>query len=274
MRGTIAVEEAIIDPAGVDAHSFAQFQSLLQPGSNTAPGSSAHELRLLDIHDERLKSMDAHGVEYMLLSLTSPGAQGETDPEKATSVARIANDYLAGEVKKNPEQFGALAALSMHNAQDATDELRRAVKELGMFGAMINDFQSKGANAEEKVYFDTPDYDPFWQTVQELDVPIYFHPRYAIAQDLQRGTKYGDRKHLLGAGVQFHLDLSWHLYAICSSGVFDRFPKVQIVAGHLGEGSVYLQEHTWLGLQRIASLSTYGELATGSIILLSEGRDR
>ncbi|KAF2826359.1 amidohydrolase-like protein 2 [Ophiobolus disseminans] len=236
MRGTIAVEEAIIDRAGIEAHSFAQFQSLMRPGSDTSSGLSAHERRLFDIHDERLRSMDEHGVEYMLLSLTSPGAQGEADPEKAKNMAQVANDYLAEEVKKNPRRFGGFAALSMHNAKDAAEELRRAVKELGMFGGMVNDFQSKGANAEEKVYFDTPDYDPFWKTVQDLDVPIYFHPRYAIQQDLQAGTKYGDRKHLLGAGVQFHLDLSWHLYAICSSGIFDRFPKVQIVAGHLGEG--------------------------------------
>ncbi|KAF1834614.1 amidohydrolase-like protein 2 [Decorospora gaudefroyi] len=236
MKGTIAIEEAIIDPAGVEAHTFAQFQSLMRPGSDATSGLSAHERRLLDIHDERLKSMDKHGVEYMLLSLTSPGAQGEADPKKANKTARVANDYLAGEVKKNPKRFGAFAALSMHNAQDAASELRRAVKELGMFGGMVNDFQSKGADGEEKLYYDTPDYDHFWETVQELDVPIYFHPRYAIPQDLKPGTKYGDRKHLLGAGVQFHLDLSWHLYAVCSAGILDRFPRVQIVVGHLGEG--------------------------------------
>jgi len=236
MKGTIAVEEAIIDQAGVEAHTFAQFQSLMRPGSDETSGLSAHEKRLLDIHDERLKKMDEHGVEYMLLSLTSPGVQGEADAEKGKKMAQVANDYLAGEVKKNPKRFGALAALSMHNAKDAAEELRRAIKELGMFGGLVNDFQSKGAEAYEKVYFDTPEYESFWQTVQELDVPIYFHPRYAIPQDLAAGTKYGDRRHLLGAGVQFHLDLSWHLYAICSSGIFDRFPKVQIVAGHLGEG--------------------------------------
>lgn len=236
MKGTKAVEEAIIDQAGVEAHSFAQFQNLMRPGSDPTSGLSAHEKKLLDIHGERLNSMDEHGVEYMLLSLTSPGAQGEADPGKAKEVARITNNYLAGEVQKNPKRFGALAALSMHNAEDAADELRRAVKELGMFGGLVNDFQSRGVDAEEKIYFDTPNYDAFWKTVEELNVPIYFHPRYAIPQDLKTGTKYGDRKHLLGAGVQFHLDLSWHLYAICSSGIFDRFPKVQIVAGHLGEG--------------------------------------
>lgn len=236
MKGTIAIEEAVIDQAGIEAHSFAQFQNLMRPGGDAQAGLSEHERRLLDIHGDRLKNMDDHGVEYMILSLTSPGAQGEANPEKAKQVARVANDYLAAEVEKNPKRFGALAALSMHNATDAAEELRRAVKQLGMFGGLVNDFQSKGAEAEQKVYFDTADYDTFWETVEELDVPIYFHPRYAIPQDLKAGTKYGDRKHLLGAGVQFHLDLSWHLYAICSSGIFDRFPKVQIVAGHLGEG--------------------------------------
>ncbi|KAF2463594.1 amidohydrolase-like protein 2 [Lindgomyces ingoldianus] len=236
MKGTIAIEEAIIDPAGVEAHTFAQFQSLMRPGVDQESGLSAHERRLLDIHDGRLKSMDEHGVEYMLLSLTSPGCQGEPDPHKAKKMAEVANDYLAGEVKKNPKRFGALAAISMHNAQDAADELRRAVKDLGMFGGLVNDFQSKGSEGEEKVYFDTPEYDLFWKTVQDLDVPIYFHPRYAIQQDLQPGTRYGDRKHLLGAGVQFHLDLSWHLYAVLSSGFLDKYPKVQIIAGHLGEG--------------------------------------
>ncbi|KAF2198132.1 amidohydrolase-like protein 2 [Delitschia confertaspora ATCC 74209] len=234
-KGTIAIEEAIIDPAGVSTHSFAQFQSIMAPGADPTTGLSAHEQRLLDIHGTRLQSMDENGVEYMLLSLTSPGAQGEHDPEKAKKVAREANDYLAGEVQKNPKRFGALAALSMHNAQDASKELRRAIKELGMFGGLVNDFQSIGPDGGEKVYFDTPDFYSFWETVQELDVPIYFHPRYSVKKDLQPGTKYGERKHLLGAAVQFHLDLSWHLYAMCSSGVFDRYPGVQIVAGHLGE---------------------------------------
>jgi 2,3-dihydroxybenzoate decarboxylase len=137
MKGTIAIEEAIIDAAGVEAHTFAQFQSLMRPGNDATSGLSAHEKRLLDIHDERLKAMDEHGVEYMLLSLTSPGAQGEADPEKAKDMARVANNYLAGEVKKNPERFGALAALSMHNAKDASDELRRAIRELGMFGGLV-----------------------------------------------------------------------------------------------------------------------------------------
>lgn len=127
----------------------------------------------------------------------------------------------------------------MHSGQDAAAELRRSVKELGFFGAILNDFQSVGEDGQGKEYFDGEKFDPFWAEVQELGVPVYLHPRYMIKNDLLPGTKYGERKHLLGAGVQFHLDLSWHIYAICSSGVLDRFPGVQLVCGHMGEGYVF-----------------------------------
>jgi 2,3-dihydroxybenzoate decarboxylase len=206
-KGTIAIEEAIIDPAGLA--SLESWQSLMSPSKTSGITLSAHSQRLLDIHDKRLQSMDEEGVEYMLLSLTSAGCQGEPDPIKASKMAREANDYLSGEVKKNPKRFGALAALSMHDPEEAARELERAVEELGMFGGLVNDFQSTGENGEGKEYYDTPKYDPFWETVQELDVPIYFHPRYRIPQDLTPESKYGTRKHLVGAGVSFHLDLSW-----------------------------------------------------------------
>ncbi|EPE30743.1 Metallo-dependent hydrolase [Glarea lozoyensis ATCC 20868] len=233
-RGTIAIEEAVISPA--DIASVTEWQSLLSPSFDPSKPVASYSTRLLDIHGARLQQMDENGVEYMLLSLTSPGCQGESDPETATQVARDANDYLTAEVAKNPQRFGAFAAISMHNSQDAITELRRAVKELGMFGALINDFQSHGPDGTEKLYYDTPAYDPFWEAVQELNVPVYIHPRYRIKPELEPGTMYGSRKHLLGAGVQFHLDLSFHIYAICSSGLFDRYPGVQLVVGHLGEG--------------------------------------
>ncbi len=230
-KGTIAVEEAVIDPASIK--NWAQYGTLLMPGASSGASLSAHEKKLLDIHDERLKTMDEEGVEYMLLSLTAPGPQGETDPAMAENVAREANDYLAQEVKKNEARFGALAALSMHDPVQAAGELKRAILDLGMFGGLVNDYQSTGNDGKE--YFDTNKYDPFWKVVEELDVPIYFHPRYPTKKDLEPDQAWGARKHLLGAAVQFHLDLSYHIYAMCSSGIFDRFPKVQIVVGHLGE---------------------------------------
>lgn len=235
-KGTVAIEEAVLDPEGISW--MAESASLFAPGQN-ASQLKHHSLtqKLMDVHDQRLSEMDAEGVEYMLLSLTSPGAQGEKDPVRAANIARNANNWLAGEVKKNPRRFGALASLSMHEPAGAAAELQRAVKDLGMFGAMVNDFQTFGEDSEGKKYYDAPEYQLFWQEVENLGVPIYLHPRYPITQELEgANTKWGPRKHLLGAAVSFHLDLSFHLYALCSSGIFDRFPGVQIVAGHLGEG--------------------------------------
>ena len=198
--------------------------------------------------------MDKHGVEYMLLSLTSPGPQGQSDPIEAAKVAREANDWLAAEVAKNPARFGSLASVSMHDAEEAASEIRRAVKELGCFGVVVNDYQEVQAGKKKK-WYDTPEYRPFWKEVEELGVPVYLHPRYPPNKELilqvegggggggdgkgkeeEKGWSWAERKHLLGAAVQFHLDLSKHLYAICSSGVFDEFPGVQVVVGHLGEG--------------------------------------
>ncbi|KAB5513409.1 hypothetical protein GE09DRAFT_980796 [Coniochaeta sp. 2T2.1] len=229
-KGTIAVEEAVINID--DADWLAEGYALWTDPSNFK--HHALSQALADIHDKRLQQMDAEGVEYMLLSVTSPGAQGQPNPKKAQALALRSNDWLAGEVKKNPARFGALASLSMHDGAEAAVELRRAVTELGMFGAMINDYQSVDAKGEgdRKKYYDTKEYYVFWQTVQELDVPVYMHPRYPPPPD----PKYESRSDLLGAGVQFHLDLSFHLYAFMSSGVFDLFPRVQVVAGHLGEG--------------------------------------
>ncbi|KAK7715927.1 hypothetical protein SLS57_006678 [Botryosphaeria dothidea] len=203
MRGTIAVEEAVIPP--FLHYTLAQWQPILAPGSDVEAGVKAHGARLSDIHDKRLQTMDAEGVEYMLLSLTSPGAQGESDQTTAEKVAREANDWLAGEVKKNPQRFGALAAVSMHDPAQAAEELRRCVEELGMFGGLVNDWQSTGADGTGRKYYDTDEYDVFWSTVQELDVPIYFHPRYPPLEELKTGQGVQIVAGHLGEGIPFNL---------------------------------------------------------------------
>jgi 2,3-dihydroxybenzoate decarboxylase len=214
-KGTVAVEEAIITPGS--AWLLKENQSILTPGNHSDEALRAHTERLLDIHGSRLESMDAEGVEYMLLSLTSPGCQGISDPQIAEKTASETNDWLATEVSKRPDRFGGLAALSMHDPQQAAEELERAVKVLGFFGGLVNDFQST-EDGTGKQFFDSVKYDCFWKKVEELDVPIYFHPRYPTQKNLEPGSLYGDRPQLLGAAVQFHLDLSFHIYAMCSSG--------------------------------------------------------
>jgi len=92
-------------------------------------------------------------------------------------LARVCNDWISGEVKKNPKRFGAFCSLSMHRPEEAAKELRRAVKELGLVGAILNDWQTTGEDENGIELYDGEEYDPFWKEVQELDVPVYFHPK-------------------------------------------------------------------------------------------------
>ena len=119
------------------------------------------ESRLLDIQEKRLRLMDAHGMERMLLSLNAPAVQAIPDPQRAAETARRANDFLAREVAKRPARFQGLAALAMQDPDEATRELRRCVKELGFRGALVNGF-SQVRDPGSTVYLDDARYRGFW----------------------------------------------------------------------------------------------------------------
>ena len=97
MKSKIAIEEAVTLP-----------QLAYQAAFHAPPGREDELISdLLDIHKQRLERMDKYGVEYMILSVTSPGAQGFGDKSESEAFAREANDYLAKEAAKNPQRFGA-----------------------------------------------------------------------------------------------------------------------------------------------------------------------
>src|SRR5271155_1005570 len=96
---------------------------------------------------------------------------------QAEDLARECNDWIAAEAKKDPKHFGAFASVSMHRPAQAAEELRRAVRQLGCCGVILNDWQSTGEDGNGILLFDGVEYDPFWAAVQELDVPVYFHPK-------------------------------------------------------------------------------------------------
>ncbi|KAH8798544.1 amidohydrolase-like protein 2 [Xylogone sp. PMI_703] len=236
MKGTIALEEALLLPG--DTASIDNVIPIMLPhASPTAKGELSLRDQLLDIHQDRLRRMDSKGVEFMILSLLAPGPQGIANVEEAEANARTVNDYLSHQVSLNPKRFGAFASLSMHRPQQAAQELTRAVKDLGLLGAMINDFQSAGEDGNTKIYYDTPDFDPFWRVVQDLGVPVYLHPRPPPPSDM--ADRYRTRPLLIGPDGQFSQQLSFHIQALCISGVFDKFPGVQLIIGHLGESNPF-----------------------------------
>ena len=221
MQGKIALEEHVaIDATLGDSQVF---------GAHVWP-----ELRhrLVDVQDTRLREMDKHGIEMMILSLNAPAVQAIHDVARAIAVARQANDVLANEVRKRPDRFAAFAALPMQDPQAATAELTRCVKELGFVGALVNGF-SQIATLDNVTYYDLPQYRPFWHAVEALDVPFYLHPR----NPLPSWTKqYEGHAWLLGPNWAFSAETAVHALRLIGSGLFDECPRLKMVLGHLGEG--------------------------------------
>lgn len=187
---------------------------------------------LLDFHKQRIAYMDRHGMAMMILSLNAPAIQAIPDARKAHEVARKANDVLAEQVARRPDRFAALAALPMQDPDLAIRELQRCVRELGFVGALANGFTNV-ADPTQALYYDLPQYLPFWAAVEELDVPFYLHPRNPLPAWAQI---YKGHEWLLGPTWAFAAETAIHALRLMGSGLFDRHPRLQIILGHLGEG--------------------------------------
>ncbi|SJK96794.1 related to 5-carboxyvanillate decarboxylase [Armillaria ostoyae] len=222
--GTIVFEEAWSTP-----------EIAVTVGGAPALGKTIEELHanLVDVHNHRLALMDEFGIDFMVLSCVQPCVQGVSDPEIAAAMAVDLNNNLADLISNNTLRFGAFAALAMHNASVAAQELNRTVNELGFLGALLNDYQQSGPNDDTLLYYDQPEYDEFWQMVTDLDVPVYFHPRTNVEPILS--LVYGHGFGLEGPAQEFAATLSTHILGLCTNGVFDRFPTLKIIVGHLGE---------------------------------------
>jgi gamma-resorcylate decarboxylase len=225
MNGKIALEEHFAIP------------DTLQDSAGFVPGRYWDELqsRLLDIQDTRLKLMDEHGIETMILSLNAPAVQAITDRDRAIDVARRANDALAEECALRPDRFRAFAALPLQDPEAAAQELDRCVTELGFVGALVNGFSQDAdqGDGQDLLYYDLPQYRPFWAEVARLDVPFYLHPRNPLPQD---SRIYDGHPWLLGPTWGFAQETAVHALRLMGSGLFDEHPSLQIVLGHMGEG--------------------------------------
>jgi len=181
---------------------------------------------LADMGESRIAAMDKAGVDLQVLSLTTPGAQG-LDAVAAVRASIDANDRMAAAVERFPDRLLAFAALPTPDPDASVRELRRTVEELGFKGAMINGH----ANGR---FLDAKEYDPLFDCAQQLDVPLYIHPREPAKGLLESYFKgYED---LARAPIGFGIDAGLNFVRLMFSGVFDRFPGLRIILGHLGEG--------------------------------------
>lgn len=210
--------------------------------SSAASQSPEFKRQILDLGSGRVAEMDRGGIELCVLSLVNPGVQVIPDVSQAVASARRSNDYLADCVAKNPKRFKGFAALPLQDPQAAAQELTRCVKELGFCGALVHGFSQIG-EADTAFYYDLPQYRPFWATVQQLDVPFYLHPREPLAS---RRQAYEGQQWMSGGPWGFGVETSTHALRLMGSGLFDEYPKLKVVLGHLGEGlpfSIWRVDH-------------------------------
>jgi 5-carboxyvanillate decarboxylase len=182
--------------------------------------------RLLDVDEERIRIMDEAGVDVHLLSLTAPGVQ-LFDADTATALAEDANDQLAEAVERHPTRFAGLATFAPQDPARAAREIERAIKKLKLNGLVINS-HTNGEYLNDRKFW------PIFEAATECDVPIYIHPRMPPAGAAEM-LKVGVLAGLWG----FQMETGTHAMRLIMGGVFDQFPTLKIVLGHMGEGLPY-----------------------------------
>jgi 2,3-dihydroxybenzoate decarboxylase len=150
------------------------------------------------------------------------------EPDLAVALAGSSNDFLADAIRRYPDRFSGLAAIAPQKPDAAAKELERGVRSLGLKGAIVNS-HTRGE------YLDDEKFWPIFEAAQALDVPIYIHPTTPSAAMIQPFLERGLDGAIFGFGVETGL----HVLRIILAGVFDRFPDLKLVIGHLGEALPY-----------------------------------
>src|SRR5437763_9689631 len=224
---TIAIEEHFL------ADGCREFMKRAAPGQ--AGGWSrafAAELqaKLSDLGATRLKDMDAGGIDLQVISHTA-SAIVPLPGDEAVRLAREANDQLASAVAAHPDRFAGFATLPMTDPEAAADELERAVHSLGLKSAMIN-------GTTDGRFLDDPSFLPILERAVALDVPIYVHPGVppaAVREAYYSGFDPAVNYFLATSGWGWHSEVGIHALRLILAGVFDRFPTLQVIIGHMGE---------------------------------------
>ncbi len=185
--------------------------------------------KLFDFFDARIAEMDASGIRKQVLSHQSPGSQRLAD-NVAVAACRNVNDALATVIAKAPDRFDGFAMLPTNLPDAAADELRRAVHDLGLKGAMIH-------GLDHGAFLDLPRFRPIFAAAAELGVPIYVHPGLpdAVVTDRYYAPYHETHPALTRAGWGFGVEAGTQAVRLILSGLFDEYPDLRIVLGHLGE---------------------------------------
>jgi len=183
-----------------------------------------------DVGEGRIAEMDAASIDMQVLSLNSPGVE-QLDAAEAAVMAREANEFAACAAKRYPARFAGFAALPIAAPQEAAEELERTVREHGFKGALINGHH-RGRYLDDKFF------SPILECAESLGVPIYIHPTQPpqpVIDACYSGFAPQVTYWFAHAGWGWHIETAIHVLRMILGAVFDRYPKLQIIIGHMGE---------------------------------------
>ncbi|MBB5985250.1 amidohydrolase family protein [Sphingobium lignivorans] len=228
----IATEEAFATPAQLDAYLKLVREGRADKATTslwgfygTSPSERSQWIRdrLVDLDDLRLQAMDETGIDVAILSMTSPGGQ-VFEADEAKALVSEANDVLKDACERYPTRYYGMISIVPQDPAWSVAEIRRGKEELGFRGVMVNS-HTKGQ------YLDEPQFDPILRACAEQDLPLYIHPQSPPDGMIAGMVEAG----LDGAIFGFGVETGYHLLRLLTTGVFDRYPNLQVVVGHGGE---------------------------------------
>src|SRR5688500_11006611 len=210
--------------------------------------------RLNDLGELRLKEMDEAGIDFQVLSHGAPALQ-RIEADTAVALGRRANDRLHQAILNHPGRFEGFAVLPTADPKAAADELERAVTKLGFKGAMVHGLTAIGG---ANLFLDDKRFWPIFERAQALDVPLYMHP--AVPHKAVIEAYYKDYLEqfpgLMTAAWGFGVETATQGIRLVLSGLFEAYPRLKIILGHLGEGLPFYLWRIDMALARQGNRST------------------
>jgi aminocarboxymuconate-semialdehyde decarboxylase len=192
--------------------------------------------------DYRQGVLDGEGVTTQVLTLTTPGTHVES-PTRAAGLAQLVNDAFARIVADRAPRFAALATLPLNDPRASVVELRRAVEELQLPGAMLFSNVNGVALSDERFW-------PLYEAADGLDAVLHIHPTSPVGVEAM--TEYW-----LMPLVGFPFDTTLAAAKLVFSGVAERFPRIRWVLSHLGGAIPYLAERLDRGFHAFRECRTH-----------------
>jgi len=204
------------------------FRGLMGFYMSSPSARAQHIIRCLtDMDTLRIQHMDECGIDKQVLALTSPGVQ-VMEKADAVAYAQVANDYLADAIRRHPTRFVGMLTVAPQDPQAAAKEIERGVNKLGIHSVVIN-------SHTQGEYLSDPKFWDIFAAAEAHDTPIYLHPNSLPKNMLQPFQECG----LDGAIYGFGVETGLHAMRIITAGVFDRFPRLKMIIGHMGEALPY-----------------------------------